>query len=222
MNLIGYLMMILVLTEHEPQPPPKPQPMGPWQIKKKGSLEKSMVRRYVRLHLPVVRHCYVLELGKQPKLQATVAVSFTIDATGLVSKSESGTTTLERCVAKAVGNIRFPKVFDLLTSGYHVLGDSTQVTYRFKFRPAKRKQRGASIPASWDLPDRLLNKKPLKSKPSPPASGSSTTTTSTTPAPPGSVQPKPPKRSPPDPNKVVPIPSKKDNDPLGGLDLSAP
>jgi len=107
-----------------------------------GVLGRDTVRRTIQLHTLAVRYCYTQELGKHPGLTTTIAVTFSIAASGKVTSVEDpGPGPLPRCVAQAVRKIVFPELVDVLTDGTSVLSrSSTSVTYRFAFRPAPRQK----------------------------------------------------------------------------------
>jgi TonB family protein len=80
----------------------------------RGSLDKEIIRRVVRRHLPEVRFCYEQELPRAPTLAGRVAVNFTIAATGkvaaaVVQSSTLGNARAESCVVSAVRRWEFPQ-----------------------------------------------------------------------------------------------------------------
>jgi TonB family protein len=80
----------------------------------RGSLDKDIIRRVVRRHLPEVRFCYEKELPRAPSLAGRVAVNFTIANTGrvaaaLVQSSTLGNARAEGCVLDAVRRWEFPR-----------------------------------------------------------------------------------------------------------------
>jgi TonB family protein len=80
----------------------------------RGSLDKDIIRRVVRKHLPEVRFCYEQELPRAPTLAGRVAVNFTIAGTGrvaaaLVQSSTLGNARAEGCVLDAVRRWEFPR-----------------------------------------------------------------------------------------------------------------
>ena len=96
-----------------------------------GSLDKSIIRRYIRRRLAQITYCYEKLLISTPKLAGTVTASFTIAEDGHVA---SATATgmnhpeLESCIAGIVKSIEFP-------SAEH--GGVVQVTYPFTFKVSK-------------------------------------------------------------------------------------
>ena len=93
-----------------------------------GSLDKNIIRRYMRRKLPRIRHCYEKELLVKPKLSGTVRVKFVIAASGSVDQiSAVGLDpVVSKCVAATVKSIQFPK-----PKG----GGIVSVNYPFKFVP---------------------------------------------------------------------------------------
>lgn len=96
-----------------------------------GSLDKDIIRRIVRAHINEVRHCYNQGLVKDPALKGRVAIDFTIGATGSVTASDVGETSVTdenvgNCIAKAVKRWKFPK-----PDG----GGSVNVKYPFVLEP---------------------------------------------------------------------------------------
>ena len=84
------------------------------EVQLRGSLDKDIIRRVVRRHLPEVRFCYEQELPKAPSLAGRVAVNFTIANTGrvaaaLVQSSTLGNARAESCVVNAVRRWEFPR-----------------------------------------------------------------------------------------------------------------
>jgi TonB family protein len=83
------------------------------EVQLRGSLDKDIIRRVVRRHLPEVRFCYEQELPKAPTLAGRVAVNFTIAGTGKVAAAVVQSSTLnnaraESCVVGAVRRWEFP------------------------------------------------------------------------------------------------------------------
>jgi len=97
----------------------------------RGSLDKDVIRRIVRRHLPVMRVCYEQELAKDAKLQAKVAPRFVIGADGRVATVSishgSGNTALDACLERAIQRMVFPR-----PKG----GGVVVVTYPFVFTPS--------------------------------------------------------------------------------------
>ena len=79
-----------------------------------GALDRSVIDSYIRRNLAKIRWCYEKELAKKPTLFGKISIKFTISKSGSVSKSDVKRTTMgnpavERCVAKQIKKIRFPK-----------------------------------------------------------------------------------------------------------------
>ncbi len=80
----------------------------------RGSLDKQIIRRVVRLHINEVKYCYDRELVRKAGLAGRISVQFVISAQGLVISSILGSTTMhdtsvEKCVVDAVRRWQFPK-----------------------------------------------------------------------------------------------------------------
>jgi hypothetical protein len=80
----------------------------------KGSLDKEIIRRVVRLHLNEVKYCYDQELVHRAGLEGRISVQFIIAGTGQVINSFVQSTTMnnvrvESCVVGAVKRWPFPK-----------------------------------------------------------------------------------------------------------------
>jgi hypothetical protein len=90
-------------------------PEGPFgQVTVKGSLDKEIIRRVVRLHMNEVKYCYDHELLRKPSLGGRISLQFIISGTGQVISSFVQSTTMndlrvEGCVAGAVRRWAFPK-----------------------------------------------------------------------------------------------------------------
>ncbi|MBI5481504.1 MAG: TonB family protein [Deltaproteobacteria bacterium] len=83
------------------------------QAEVRGSLDKEIIRRVIRRHVPEVRFCYEQELLRSPRLQGRVTVQFVISATGRVMRSTVqsstvGNSNVEQCIARAVQRWEFP------------------------------------------------------------------------------------------------------------------
>lgn len=81
-----------------------------------GSLDKELIRRVIREHLPQIRYCYEKELTRNPGLFGKVSTQFTISAEGSVQSAEvtKGDSTLnnaevERCITSKIRTWVFPK-----------------------------------------------------------------------------------------------------------------
>lgn len=82
--------------------------------KVEGSLDKEIIRRVVRAHIPEIRHCYNEALARDPKAQGRVILDFTIGTDGKVLGSKVGESTLKdaqagECMRAAVAKWVFPK-----------------------------------------------------------------------------------------------------------------
>lgn len=78
-----------------------------------GALDKSIIDRIVKKHLPQIRYCYQKELNKNPKLFGKMVVKFVIAKDGSVSSSTTKTSTMnnpivENCVHSRFMRMRFP------------------------------------------------------------------------------------------------------------------
>ncbi len=96
-----------------------------------GSMDREVIRRVIRSHMPEVKFCYERALMAQKDLSGRVQVKFMISPTGKVTASVVEASTLrspttEQCVAEAVRRWDFPKPPSGIVS----------VTYPFVFRPA--------------------------------------------------------------------------------------
>lgn len=79
-----------------------------------GKLPPEVIQRIVRQNFGRFRLCYENGLRTNPKLAGRVAVKFTIDRSGAVSKSGNGgsdliDTNVIACVVKGFSNLSFPQ-----------------------------------------------------------------------------------------------------------------
>ena len=79
-----------------------------------GALDRSVIDSYIRRNLAKIRWCYEKELAKKPTLFGKISIKFTISKSGSVSRSSVKRTTMgnlavERCVARQIKRIKFPK-----------------------------------------------------------------------------------------------------------------
>jgi hypothetical protein len=79
-----------------------------------GALDKSIIDRIVKQHLPQIRYCYQKELNKNPKLFGKLVIKFVIAKDGTVSSASRKSSTLknpivEQCVTARFRRMRFPK-----------------------------------------------------------------------------------------------------------------
>jgi hypothetical protein len=93
-----------------------------------GSLDASIVRRYIKRQIEKVRYCYEKQLAAHPTLTGTVTAHVVIDEDGHVVRSTADgmDDTVAACVAGVLGAIEFPKAEGAGT---------TQVNYPFTFEP---------------------------------------------------------------------------------------
>jgi TonB family protein len=86
----------------------------PGVVTTKGSLDKEIIRRIVRVHMNEVKYCYDQELVRNKGLEGRVSVRFVISGAGQVISSLVQSTTMnnlrvESCVLNAVKRWSFPK-----------------------------------------------------------------------------------------------------------------
>jgi hypothetical protein len=96
-----------------------------------GSLDKPIIRRYIRRQLNQIQYCYEKRLMSRPSLAGTLTVHFTISGDGpVVAATANGLddAEVEACVAGVIKAIEFPR-----PDG----GGTVQVNYPFEFHPAK-------------------------------------------------------------------------------------
>ncbi len=79
-----------------------------------GALDKSIIDRIVKKHLPQIRYCYQKELNKNPKLFGKMIVKFVIAKDGSVSSSSTKSSTLkspivENCIHSRFMRMQFPQ-----------------------------------------------------------------------------------------------------------------
>jgi tetratricopeptide (TPR) repeat protein len=93
-----------------------------------GSLDRNIIRRYVKRNIAKISYCYERQLLGNPRLEGTMQTRFTIGTTGRVlAVTVTGIDEeVATCVASVIRSIEFPPV-----------GDSTViVNYPFTFRRA--------------------------------------------------------------------------------------
>lgn len=95
-----------------------------------GSLDKDLIRRVVRAHIPEIRHCYNQALSRNPEAQGEVVLDFTIGVDGkvtaaTVAANSMGDAMAAECMRAAATGWLFPKP----DGGYVV------VTYPFVLEP---------------------------------------------------------------------------------------
>ena len=93
-----------------------------------GSLDKMIIKRYIKRRLNEISYCYERELLAKPTLEGTLATQFLIAAGGKVqSVAATGVDEkVAKCVADVIKTIEFPTVVE----GF------VQVNYPFHFRIA--------------------------------------------------------------------------------------
>lgn len=218
LNLAATLTVLAMVITTEPLPDPPPN--LPMKVTSAGTLDKQVVRYYIRLRTPAVQSCYVAQLGRQPDLVAKVVVRFTIQSTGAVSGCQRGATDLERCVSRAICGVRFPRVFDRLSDGTLVPGaGTTEVSYPFIFRPIRRDRRGRRVPMARRASQKKVRPETRHSRTRQPVKPSPTS--AVTPPKGSGVQPKAPPTITPQPQRprLPKIKLPKTDDPLEGLGL---
>lgn len=99
-----------------------------------GCLDKELIRRIIRSHLGQVRYCYEAQLTTSPSLEGKVAVTFHVNASGVVDEARVSSTTansagLEACLVSRVRTWRFPSA---PRAGSYV------ITYPFLFKTSGR------------------------------------------------------------------------------------
>lgn len=79
-----------------------------------GSLDKAIIRRYLKRNLMKLVYCYEKEQLAKPKLQGSVDFSFEIGGDGKVTASRARglDKEVEQCASSVVKNIEFPKPRD--------------------------------------------------------------------------------------------------------------
>jgi hypothetical protein len=94
-----------------------------------GSLDRSIIKRYIKRNEPSIGYCYEKELLARPGIAGTVTIRFLITATGTVQSSagEGFDPQVASCVAGVIGRISFPAPKD---------GGNVAVSYPFTFRAA--------------------------------------------------------------------------------------
>ena len=107
----------------------------PGQSTVRGSLDKEIIRRVIRMHANEVKYCYDQELARHPALSGRISVEFVIAANGEVTSSKLQSSTMrdprvESCVVQAFQRWEFPR-----SSG----GGISIVSYPFNF-----------VPGDWD------------------------------------------------------------------------
>ncbi|HUQ01792.1 MAG TPA: VIT domain-containing protein [Kofleriaceae bacterium] len=94
-----------------------------------GSLDKAIIRRYIKRNIQRITYCYERELLTKPGLKGDVLAQFTIMPSGrVVAATASGVDpTVSSCVGNVIGAIEFPRPRD---------GSLVKVNYPFTFSPS--------------------------------------------------------------------------------------
>ena len=96
-----------------------------------GKIDAFVVRQKIRKDLPKINRCYESVLRYEPELAGKVSVRFAVVRTGYVKglhvvENTTGNDKVERCVARVVSAMRFPR---------RRTGKSLQFTFPFVFAP---------------------------------------------------------------------------------------
>lgn len=121
-----------------------------------GSLDKNIIRRYIRRKLPRIRYCYEKQLLTTPGLSGRISVNFTIAATGRVPVAQANGMSqpaVGQCVAGVIRTIQFPR-----PAG----GGTIIVSYPFKFRPGDSSEAAIAYVNPWVEALKIYRTKGLK------------------------------------------------------------
>jgi len=93
------------------------------------TLNAFVVRDKIRKDLPTINRCYESALRQEPALEGKVSVRFAVIRTGYVKgvhvvENTTGNASVERCVARVVSALRFPR---------RRTGKSVRFTFPFVF-----------------------------------------------------------------------------------------
>jgi len=96
-----------------------------------GKIDAFVVRQKIKKDLPKINRCYESALRYAPELAGKVSVRFAVVRTGYVKgvhviENTTGNDNVERCVARVVSAIRFPR---------RRTGKSLRFTFPFVFAP---------------------------------------------------------------------------------------
>jgi TonB family protein len=96
-----------------------------------GKINAFVVRQEIRKDLPKINRCYESALRYEPELAGKVSVRFAVVRTGYVKgvqvvENTTGNDRVERCVARIVSALRFPRRRE---------GKSLRFTFPFVFAP---------------------------------------------------------------------------------------
>lgn len=97
----------------------------------RSSLDAFVVRSKIKKDLPKINRCFESALRHEPELEGKVSIRFAVVRAGTVRgvqvvENTTGNQSVERCVARVVGTLRFP-------SRRH--GQSMRFTFPFVFAP---------------------------------------------------------------------------------------
>lgn len=78
------------------------------------NIDAFVVRDKIHKDLPKINRCYESALRHEPALEGKVSVRFAVIRTGYVKgvrvvENTTGNASVERCVARVVGTLRFPR-----------------------------------------------------------------------------------------------------------------
>lgn len=95
----------------------------------RGTLDAFLVRSKIKQDLPKINRCYESALKTEPELEGKVSIRFAVVRAGTVHGVEvventTGSESVERCVARVVRTLRFPK---------RRYGQSQRFTFPFVF-----------------------------------------------------------------------------------------
>jgi outer membrane biosynthesis protein TonB len=95
-----------------------------------GTLDKDLIRRVVRAHIPEIRECYNAALQADPEARGKVVIDFTIGEEGKVTQAGVASSDMKdaaapACMANAINGWLFPKPD----------GGSVKVSYPFVLEP---------------------------------------------------------------------------------------
>lgn len=97
----------------------------------RGGIDVFVVREKIKKDLPKINRCYESALRHEPELEGKVSVQFAVIRTGYVKgvhvlENTTGSASVERCVARIVSALRFPR---------RRSGKSVRFTFPFVFAP---------------------------------------------------------------------------------------
>jgi len=97
----------------------------------RGTIDAFVVRQKIKKDLPKINRCYESALRHEPELEGKVSVRFAVIRTGYVRgvhvvENTTGNASVERCVARIVSALRFPRRRN---------GRSVRFTFPFVFAP---------------------------------------------------------------------------------------